>query len=31
MNDFYIYIFKNQINYKTKLYKIENGAFKEVE
>jgi len=31
MNDFYIYIFDNQINYHTKLYQIRKGAFKEVE
>ncbi|WP_024787816.1 MULTISPECIES: hypothetical protein [unclassified Lebetimonas] len=31
MNDFYIYIFNHQINYKTKLYKILNNSFKEVE
>jgi hypothetical protein len=30
MSDFHIYIFKNQIDYKTKLYKIENNSFKEV-
>jgi len=30
MNDFYIYIFDNQINYHTKLYQIKKGAFKEV-
>lgn len=31
MNDFNIYIFNNQINYKTKLYRIIDGAFKQVE
>jgi len=31
MSDFNIYIFNNQINYKTKLYRIIYGAFKEVE
>jgi hypothetical protein len=31
MSDFNIYIFDNQINYKTKLYKIINGAFRQVE
>jgi len=31
MNDFNLYIFNHQINYKTKLYKIINGAFKSVE
>ncbi|MEO1928142.1 MAG: hypothetical protein ABGX26_05580 [Nautiliaceae bacterium] len=31
MSDFNIYIFDNQINYKTKLYRISQGAFKEVE
>jgi hypothetical protein len=30
MNDFHIYIFKKQIDYKTKLYKIKNNSFKEV-
>jgi len=30
MNDFNIYIFDNQIDYQTKLYKIFNGAFKQV-
>jgi hypothetical protein len=30
MSDFHIYIFENQIDYKTKLYKIENNSFKEV-
>ncbi|GAX87210.1 conserved hypothetical protein [Lebetimonas natsushimae] len=29
MNDFHIYIFENQINYKTKLYKVDT-SFKEV-
>ena len=31
MNDFNLYIFNNQINYKTKLYQIINGAFKPIE
>jgi len=31
MSDFNIYIFDNQINYKTKLYRIINRAFKQVE
>ncbi|WP_456479492.1 hypothetical protein [Nautilia sp.] len=31
MSDFNIYIFNNQINYNTKLYRIINGAFKQVE
>jgi len=31
MSDFNIYIFNNQINYKTKLYRIIDGAFKQVE
>ena len=31
MSDFNIYIFNNQINYKTRLYRIIDGAFKEVE
>ncbi|GAB6074534.1 hypothetical protein [Nautilia lithotrophica] len=31
MNDFNIYIFDNQIDYKTKLYRIIDGAFKQVE
>jgi len=31
MSDFHTYIFNNQINYKTKLYKIFRGAFKEVQ
>ncbi len=30
MSDFNIYIFDNQINYKTSLYKIINGAFRQV-
>jgi hypothetical protein len=30
MNDFYIYIFENQINYKVKLYKVDY-SFKEVQ
>lgn len=31
MNDFNIYIFNNQIDYKVKLYKIINSSFKEVQ
>jgi hypothetical protein len=31
MSDFNIYIFDNQINYKTRLYRIIDGAFKQVE
>ncbi|ACM93551.1 conserved hypothetical protein [Nautilia profundicola AmH] len=31
MSDFNIYIFNNQINYKTQLYRIIDGAFKQVE
>jgi len=31
MSDFNIYIFDNQIDYKIKLYRIIDGAFKEVE
>ena len=31
MNDFNIYIFYNQIEYKVKLYKIINSSFKEVQ
>jgi hypothetical protein len=31
MSDFNIYIFDNQINYETKLYRIIDGAFKQVE
>jgi len=31
MSDFNLYIFNNQINYKTKLYQIINGAFKAIE
>jgi hypothetical protein len=31
MNDFNIYIFDNQIDYKVKLFKIINGAFKKVD
>jgi hypothetical protein len=31
MSDFNIYIFDNQIDYKTKLFRIIDGAFKEVE
>ena len=31
MSDFNIYIFDNQIDYKTELYRIIDGAFKEVE
>ena len=30
MSDFNIYIFDNQVNYKTKLYRIIDGAFMEV-
>jgi len=30
MNDFLIYIFDNQINYKTNLYQIFNNAFKRI-
>ena len=31
MNDFKIYIFNNQINYKTNLYQIINGGFKKID
>ncbi|GAB6045318.1 DDE transposase [Caminibacter profundus] len=31
MNDFKLYIFNNQVDYKTKLYQIINGAFKLIE
>jgi hypothetical protein len=31
MNDFKLYIFNNQINYKTKLYQIIKGAFTPIE
>jgi hypothetical protein len=29
-NDFYLYMFHNQINYNTKLYKIEKNSFKNI-
>jgi hypothetical protein len=31
MSDFRLYIFNNQINYKTKIYQIIDGAFKPIE
>ncbi len=31
INDFNLYIFNNQVNYKTKLYQIINGAFVPIE
>ncbi len=31
MNDFKIYLFNNQINYKTNLYQIINGGFKKID
>lgn len=29
-NDFYLYMYNNQINYKTELYKIEKNGFKKI-